>query len=423
MPLAMNGGGRRDGKREWRTTKGRMVAASLWAGLVVLLLAGCPARSASEATPTKESRMANAAFTKTEYPRIAMLWSSLRGADRRELANWAKHDFVMVSPGQIGMVWDRQPEGMAEGFTPESVEVARKNVAELRRLNPDVVILADNSFYEYGDDELPEDHPWWLRVNGERKQFWPGTHRMDWYNPEYQEHVIRRCEAIMQVAFDGLFFDNLREEPGPWIAILGEIRKRLGDDILLQANVGYAIEEYDFAAPFLNGFMYESGWSHNRTKWDDCIKAMQHSASLMREPRINLIERFEEVRDHAGWPGDRKRGQLPPRDPAARRWSLCYALAIGDYYYLFSDSTSHRHDWYPEYDVKIGLPAGAGKRVNSHVWERRYEKALVVVNLPGAGGEYIAKVDRPARDSFTGESGTEFVVPPGDGRILMEGKS
>ena len=84
--------------------KGRMVAASLWAGLVVLLLAGCPARSGSEATQTKESRMASAAFTKTEYPRIAMLWSGTRGADRHELASWAKHDFVMVSPGQIGMV-------------------------------------------------------------------------------------------------------------------------------------------------------------------------------------------------------------------------------------------------------------------------------------------------------------------------------
>lgn len=400
--------------------KGRMVAASLGAGLALFLLAGCPARLASEETQAKESRMANVALTRTEYPRIAMLWSGLRGADRHELANWAKHDFVMVSPGQIGMVWDRQPEGLAEGFTPESVEVARKNVAELRRLNPDIVILVDNSFYEYDDGALPEDHPWWLRVNGQREQFWPGTHRMDWYNPEYQERVIRRCQAIMQVEFDGLFFDNLRDEPGPWTAILGEIRKRLGDDILLQANVGYAIDEYDFAAPFLNGFMYESGWSHNRTEWDDCIKAMQHSASLMREPRINLIERFEEIRDYAGWPTDRRRGQRPQPDPAARRWSLCYALAIGDYYYLFSDNTSHRHAWYPEYDVKIGLPAEPGKRINSHVWERRYEKALVVVNLPGPPGNYYtAKVDKPARDALIGERGTEFILAPGEGRILV----
>ncbi|MFB3882405.1 MAG: putative glycoside hydrolase [Armatimonadota bacterium] len=399
--------------------KSSTVAPVAWAGLALFALAGCAATVASDVGRGRESSMTEAAFTRTAYPRIAMLWSGLRGQNRHELTNWAKHDFVMVSPGQIGMVWDRQPEGLAEGFTPESVEVAKRNVAELRRLNPDVVILADNSFYEYGDNELPEDHPWWLRVNGERKQFWPGTHRMDWYNPEYQEHVLRRCEAIMQVPFDGLFFDNLRDEPGPWIAILGEIRNRLGNDILLQANVGYAIEEYDFAAPFLNGFMYESGWSHNRTEWDDCIKAMQHSASLMREPHINLIERFEEIRDHAGWPTDGRHGQRPASDPAARRWSLCFALAIGDYYYLFSDNTSHRHDWYPEYDVKIGLPTGPGRRVNTHVWERDYERARVVVNLPGSASEYVVKLDRPGRDSLTGETGREFAVPPGDGRVLL----
>ena len=48
-------------------------------------------------------------------------------------------------------------------------------------------------------------------------------------------------------------------------------------------------------------------------------------------------------------------GAKPQPDPAARRWSL-YSLIIGEFYYLFSDNTSHRHDWYPEYDVKIGLP-------------------------------------------------------------------
>jgi hypothetical protein len=98
---------------------------------------------------------------------------------------------------------------------------------------------------------------------------------------------------------------------------------------------------------------------------------------------------------------------------------MCYALIAGDYYYLFSDSTSHRHDWYPEYDVKIGRPTEAGKRVGDHVWRRQYEKALVVVNLPGARGPFTAPVGHEARDSLTGETGIEFIIPPGDGRILV----
>jgi hypothetical protein len=140
---------------------------------------------------------------------------------------------------------------------------------------------------------------------------------------------------------------------------------------------------------------------------------------LLREPRISAIERFEEIRSHAGWPTDEGRRQIPPRDPAARRWSLCLSLIAGDYYYLFSDNTSHRHDWYPEYDEKIGLPLGPGERISSHVWRRRYEKAEAVVNLPGARDDYVVELQATARDSFSGERGKSFVVPPGDGRILI----
>ncbi|KPL11284.1 hypothetical protein AMJ85_03940, partial [candidate division BRC1 bacterium SM23_51] len=226
--------------------------------------------------------------------------------------------------------------------------------------------------------------------------------------------------ALKKVGVDGVFYDNLRNEKEAWIAFLGEVRATVGDDFLILANAGYAVGTYDFAAPYLNGMMYESGWGHKRTQWDECIAAMQHTQSLLREPRISLIERFEEIRRKAGWPNDPKRGQRPPADPAARRWSLCYALVIGDFYYLFSDNTSHRHDWYPEYDVKIGLPLGPGKRLTSYVWQRQYEKALVVVNLPGASASYEVNLSQPARDSLTGRIGTAFPIPPGDGGILVQ---
>jgi hypothetical protein len=71
--------------------------------------------------------------------------------------------------------------------------------------------------------------------------------------------------------------------------------------------------------------------------------------------------------------------------------------------------------------VKIGLPLREGKRLNSHVWTRNYEKAMVVVNLPGAREDYTVKLTEPRRDSLTGERGTEFRIPPGDGRIFLKG--
>ena len=356
-------------------------------------------------------------FTKTPYPRIAMLWAPVRGDN--SLRSMARHDLIMTGSGRLGLKWDGDTRGLADHFTADSVTTAKRRIVEIRTLNPDAVIIGDLLFYEYPDSWLPEDHSWWLRKDGKRQQFWPGTHRMDWYNKDYRQHVVRQTVALKKVGVDGVFYDNIRNEPQPWVAFLKAVREAVGNDLLILANAGYAIDKYDFAAPYLNGMMYESGWSHNRTQWENCIRQMQHTQSLLRQPRISLIERFEEIRERAGWPGDAKRGQKPPADTAARWWSLCYALSIGDFYYLFSDNTSHRHDWYPEYDMKIGLPTSPGKQISSHVWQRQYEKALVIVNLPGAAAPYEIKLDKPAKDSLTGKLGTSFTIPPGNGRILL----
>ena len=359
-----------------------------------------------------------AAFTRVLYPRIAMLWASVRGD--RSMEGIAKHDLIMTGVGAFRLRWNAEPTGEADGFTPESVIQARRRINEIKQINPQAIVLAELYFYEYSDQWLPDDHPWWLRVDGERKQFWPGTHRMDWNNPEYRRHVVKQTAALKEAGLDGVFYDNLRNEPTPWIAFLKDIREAVGEEFLIFANAGYAVGSYDFAAPYLNGMMYESGWSHNRTEWDDCIQKMRHTQSLLQEPKISVIERFEEIRNRAGWPGDPQRGQKPEPDPEARHWSLCYSLIVGDFYYIFSDNTSHRHDWYPEYDQKIGLPLKPGEQVNSHVWRRIYENALVVVNLPGAKEPYTVQLNESALDTLTGERGSEFVIPPGDGRILKK---
>ncbi|HOW66951.1 MAG TPA: putative glycoside hydrolase [Candidatus Paceibacterota bacterium] len=352
------------------------------------------------------------------YPRIAMLWASVR--KDRSLEGMARHDLIMTSAGRFGLKPNRAPQGLADGFAPESVPLTRERLAELRRLNPRVIILCDQSFYEYADSWLPEDHPWWLRKNGQRQQFWPGTHRTDWSNPEYQRKVVRQTVACQEVGFDGVFYDNLRLEKEPWIEVMKAVRSAVGDRFLILANCGYDVGNYDWLAPWLNGIMYESGWSHGRVEWEECIRKMRQTQTLLRPPRISVIERFEEIRDQAGWPNDPRKGQERPRDPAARRWSLCYALLIGDCYYLFSDSTSHQHDWHAEYDVKIGQPKGPAQRINAHVWQRRYDRALVIVNLPGAKAPYEVVRDQAAKDTLSGQTGTRFDIPPGDGRILLD---
>jgi len=356
-------------------------------------------------------------FTKVSYPKIAMLWSPVR--EDNSIESIAKHDLILLGAGGLGLKYNREPVGFADGFTSESIESAKQKIFQIKQINPYAIIFCELYFYEWSDQWLPEDHPWWLRINDERKQFWHGTYRMNWYDPEYRHRIVKWAVSLKETGIDGVFFDNIRNEPEPWIAFLKEMRQAVGESFLILANAGYNVGDYDFAAPYLNGIMYESGWSHKQTEWDETIQKMQNTEKLLKSPKISVIERFEEIRDHAGWPGDSRHGQRPEPDPSARRWSLCYALIIGDYYYLFSDNTSHRHDWYPEYDVKIGQPLETGKRINTHVWQRHYENAIVVVNLPGAKESYTIKLQNPAKDSLTGKIDDSFVVPPGDGRIII----
>ena len=151
-------------------------------------------------------------------PKVAMLWASIRGDSSLEAV--ARHDLVMLGWGSLGLQLNRQPPGLADGFTRESIEAARAKVQRLRQLHPGIVVLADLMFYEWPDKWLPDDHPWWLRSGGQRQQFWPGTHRMNWYDADYRQHVVRQTVSLKQTGVDGVFYDNLRDEPEPWVAFL-----------------------------------------------------------------------------------------------------------------------------------------------------------------------------------------------------------
>jgi len=106
-------------------------------------------------------------FVKTPYPWIAMLWASVRGDN--SLESMTRHDLIMASVGSLGLKWEGDPKGLADRFTSDSLAAAKRRIAEIRTLNPDVVIIGDLLFYEYPDNWLPEDHSWWLRKDGERQ--------------------------------------------------------------------------------------------------------------------------------------------------------------------------------------------------------------------------------------------------------------
>ena len=186
------------------------------------------------ATSAQTGEEESSDFTKTPYPKIAMMWAPIRGD--RSLESIAKHDLAMLGSGGLRLSYNREPRGLSDGFTSESVEAAKQKVQQLRQLNPDILVFADLLFYEWGENWLPEDHTWWLRINGERQQFWPGTYRMDWNNPDYRRHVVNWTVAVKETGVDGIFYDNIRNEPEPWVAFLTEVRKAVGDDFLIYSS-------------------------------------------------------------------------------------------------------------------------------------------------------------------------------------------
>ena len=92
-------------------------------------------------------------FGKTPYPRIAMLWSPVRGQET--MASMVRHDLVMSGVGAFGLRYATGPTGLAERFTPDSILRARARLAEIRDGRPDAVILVELYFYEYRDTWLP----------------------------------------------------------------------------------------------------------------------------------------------------------------------------------------------------------------------------------------------------------------------------
>ena len=408
----------------------------LTAGFALLLLCLVAAGFAAPNCPDERIAELSRRIAQTPHPRIGTTWHKVRG-DGSD-GSMLRHDLVINGPWWYGLEYEEKPDDVPERFTPGSLERARARVGHIRALYPHALLIASIPFFENGG--LPENHPWylrydeklhkpqwWLKRDGDRLMFWPDTWRMDIANREYQQRIIQQICGLKEAGLDGVFIDNLAlagmalragvDERQAWISFFQGIRDACGDDFFIIANGGLLTP---WAAPYLNGAMFEGFGYGADTDWDKVIGQMQEMAAQQPEPHIDYIERFERQGDDDGWPGDPERG-LPPakREASSRRWSLALALTIGDYYYLFSDSTHHAHDWYQEYDRKIGLPRGPGERVSSHLWRREFENALVVVNLPGAEATYEVDLPQPAIDSFTDERGAHFTVPPGDGRILI----
>ena len=107
-------------------------------------------------------------FTLTPFPRIGMLWRPVRG--EKGLKSYARHDLITVGSCFMGLVPNREPAALADGFTPVSIDTARSRIQRFRERSKSGCPGQLTCCSMNTGSNAAYDHPWWLRKEGERVQ-------------------------------------------------------------------------------------------------------------------------------------------------------------------------------------------------------------------------------------------------------------
>ena len=158
-------------------------------------------------------------------------------------------------------------------FTP-------RQIAELRRLNPDILILTSINAVENGG--LPEDY-YFHDIHGKKVEVWPGSYRLNLTKPYVAEHQARfayqkMLEADLMV--DGCFFDNVMTTQS-W-----QSRDIYGKPFLYDADENGEVDD-----PAVLDAAWKAGVFHEMKVWRDLMPhaiTTGHAYSL-REPGIPEI--------------------------------------------------------------------------------------------------------------------------------------
>ncbi|MEM1295978.1 MAG: hypothetical protein AAGH89_11475, partial [Verrucomicrobiota bacterium] len=251
-----------------------------------------------------------------EFPSVFQAWNPANNLpDEAPEVTLARHDLVFDSIYRLKLAWDQKPEGLATEFADWSLERAQKIREEMRRWNPNQILLCEIRYRDAHTSFLPEDSLWWKRDDaGNRVIGWEegGYFLLDFANSEFQEQVAKRASAAIKAGFDGIMLDWWHEDDDR-LALLRKIRASIGEDALILGNANDLLAPR--SAPYLNGLFMECWRSSTPEDWARIVETLQWSESHLRKPRINCLETwFDESR----------------RDLAKMRATTTLALTLSD---------------------------------------------------------------------------------------------
>ena len=310
-----------------------------------------------------------------DFPSVFQAWSPADNMpNKNRWAMMAFHDLVWHGPGGFGLVWDRNPRGLAESFTPESIKAGMKIRRDLIIMNPNIILIAEIRYRDAHTSFLPEGHRWWKRdKDGNLVKGWDegGFLCMDFANPEFREHVAKRAGAAVQSGVvDGVMLDWWRDDEHR-LALVKVVREAIGDKHLIIANTNDRTAPQ--SASYINGYFMECTRSKTVDDWNRIATTLKWAENNLRPPRINCLETW--------YHNSRK-------DLHLMRATTTLALTHSNGYCLFSDPNplptgDHRHNWYPFWDSGLGKPVGDGVTREDGKVVREFVNGTVVYNPMG----------------------------------------
>jgi hypothetical protein len=378
------------------------------AALAVVPLLGieAPARSSVVAVGGDLARR----IATREFPSVFQAWNpadNLPGADA--LAALARHDLVWHAPSFFGLIWDRQPEGLAERFTPESVANARARRKLLLRRNSNMVLLAEIRYRDAHRSFLPEGHAWWLRDgSGRIVPGWEegGYLRLDVGSPAFRRHVAAQCRAaVASGVVDGVLLDWW-EDDDDRLALVREVRTAIGPSALIVANAND--RQTPRTAPYLNGYFMECYRTRTAEEWRRIEETLAWAEQNLRPPRVNCVEFwYHRSRD----------------DLHLMRAVTTLVLTRSDGYCLFSDpndlpTPDHHHNWYPFWEKRLGRPRAPGRKRPDGAWMRPFTRGVALYNPLGNPAVTVA-FTAPHTSLARGERSWRHRLDAADGDLYL----
>jgi len=347
------------------------------------------------------------------FPSSLLAWNMENAVNTDEQI--IKHDMWLHVPEGFGVYWEGWnmrfcSPSMSGRLDQRTIFNGQEMVDRLRFKNPNLKFLVQVGFTEGSDatTDFPPDHPWWLRVNGQRvlmnNQNPPpetNSYRFNLDLPEVRQHAADACATLLNTGiWDGIFLD-VWEDDSNHLDILTRIRAAVGNGPIIMANCNYNI--CPLTIGLLDGIYMECGLINTASAWKKVQDALDYNERHVRQPAYNYLEITLADRT----------------DETVMRATTSLALTRSNgYICAVAPKPTHFHDWYDFWNKSLGKPTSSTKAIGTLGSQREFENGTVAFN-PLGGISFQITFPEVRLNLANGIRSLTHTLPPNDGGIYL----